>query len=436
MKTKILVSIFFFSLISIAGFSQSAFQKGYIIKNNNDTIYGYINNNKGGYLNSIRCIFKKNLISEAKDYEPFEIKAYRIENGRFYVSQTIETDQAQEKRFLECLVNGILDVYFLSGERFFVSKDNGPLIELIKEEKTYTVDGKKHKRVSKKYIGSLKVILKDSPEIQKKIDNINGLTSKALIKIAKDYHYEVCKDEECIVYQKEEESFPKLKFQFGPLMEYTFLEAKSASSSTLKSLTTHGGFAISNYLNFNEDQYFKINHASYGFFAKINLPFLDERIFISYEGAFSKWNINETTIFNGTEYVGYQGTLNTKLKRNLFQSSIILHYEIRTKKTISPVIQLGFYNVSYSNKEYSRSFLMTFGDTPIEDDHQTISTSVSKSNNGMLFGIGAISKLKRVNFYLNLRIKESFNGISDDETDFDLKNSTYFNINSGIQISL
>ena len=209
--------LFFISgllLYSGIGYGQKDYKPGYIITNNNDTVSGFINL-KSNYTNSRQCEFKKNIDQDPHTYLPFDIKGYRIENYKYYISKKVTLNDTTKKVFLEYLVNGIVDLYYLkelTSEYYFIEKDSTLYLlsndkeEITKKEKVFNYAGlseeyRTYSRNSNQYIGILTYLFLDSPGISKDISRTE-FSYKPLIKITKEYHNSVCKDYECIDYSK------------------------------------------------------------------------------------------------------------------------------------------------------------------------------------------------------------------------------------------
>ena len=64
------------------------FKNGYIITANQDTIYGYVNNNSY-YDNSQFCEFKTSKNDSVIKYTPKELFGYRFIDGKFYISKKL-----------------------------------------------------------------------------------------------------------------------------------------------------------------------------------------------------------------------------------------------------------------------------------------------------------------------------------------------------------
>lgn len=80
MTKKIFITIISI-IISFSAFSQNEYKKGFIIKNNNDTIYGYLKDRKissfGKLYKKIRFKNNKNVLFY-KNYSPYQISGYKI----------------------------------------------------------------------------------------------------------------------------------------------------------------------------------------------------------------------------------------------------------------------------------------------------------------------------------------------------------------------
>ena len=201
------------------------FQPGYIITNSNDTIYGFVNN-RSFIENSRTCEFKKDNNSEIIHYRPFEINAYRFNDGKFYVSKEVKIDSTKQKVFLEYLIKGKANFYYMRipmGDYYFLQKENDTTIFVLKSDEVYLrYDGTNNKWVfseektiqktfqSNIYIGTMKYIFRDAPQLYGKIEKTK-LDNKSLIALGQDYQKMVCQDENCIVYEKKTAS----KFALG-----------------------------------------------------------------------------------------------------------------------------------------------------------------------------------------------------------------------------
>jgi hypothetical protein len=187
-------------------FAQTDFRPGYIITNSNDTISGEIDY-RGDLLMAQRCTFKSS--EEIKtEYTPFDISAYRFTNGKYYVSRDLNGRSA----FLEYLIKGKVNVYYQrdqEGDHYYMDKEGVKLAEIPYKEEIRYKEGENHFDHSVYYLyqsivhkNFLALYLQDAPKLEPRIYNLEKPEHQNMIRLAKDYHNIVCKDETCIIYDK------------------------------------------------------------------------------------------------------------------------------------------------------------------------------------------------------------------------------------------
>lgn len=209
---KILITIFLLIVIKIS-FSQEDINSSFIIKNETDTIFGTIRLSP----NQEYCLFKRVDDMEFKKYFPNEIDAIKIKDEKYFVSkQVIEPKGDLKWYFLEYLVDGEIDLYIITSvARYFIEKDGMELIEINDNIKIHKkIDGKDYIIIDKKYLGYLRLYMSEAPELHSKINSMNALSQKKLVKLSVDYHNTVCKNYQCINYTKE---IPSITFKIETL---------------------------------------------------------------------------------------------------------------------------------------------------------------------------------------------------------------------------
>jgi hypothetical protein len=92
---------------------------------------------------------------------------------------------------------------FSDGERYFIEKDSLGLTELPYEEAVQTIDGQRFASPSTKHIGLLNYYLQDAPNIKGQIERVKKPNRDNLVKLAENYHNAVCKDEICLIYERQ-----------------------------------------------------------------------------------------------------------------------------------------------------------------------------------------------------------------------------------------
>ncbi len=111
---QLTIGIVFLLLSNKTVSGQNSYKSGYIVTNNNDTIYGLIKL-RSNYLNNRSCDFKKTEDDSPEQLSPSDIKAYKIEDSKFYISKMISLRDTNRVVFLEFLLDGIVNLYYYQG---------------------------------------------------------------------------------------------------------------------------------------------------------------------------------------------------------------------------------------------------------------------------------------------------------------------------------
>ncbi len=194
----LIVSICLVAANSLYG--QSEFRPGYIINPDQDTIYGQIKGNSEAR-NARTCVFRSGDDADQTRFSPDDIRAYRFTNGKYYVSTTVEEDGEKKQVFLEYLVNGMANLYYLkeeNSETYYIQKDGEDALAITD-------------------IRLLKATFSDCYEIQSTLDKAT-LSHKSLVSATVKYHDYVCDGEVCINYTREAS---RLWIEVGPVMGYS-----------------------------------------------------------------------------------------------------------------------------------------------------------------------------------------------------------------------
>lgn len=388
----------------VTAYAQAVFNKGYIINNNNDSVYGLIEI-KANKTNAKNCFYKNDQNSEVQIFSPGEIKGFRFEGNKYYVTRTVSLNDKEEQLFLEYLIDGIVDVYYYDDgdlDHFFIDDGGGKLVELKKSQKraeNYLGWGYIE---STQHIGILKYIFRESAEISKQAETVE-LNRKALVDIAHDYHNEVCKDEACIIYEKEKPHLENL--HFGLVVG---LNAITAAPYKLKFET---------YYLKNSD-FGTTWSPSVGFFVNYNFLAVNAHMFFYYQGTLSKMSLKSSHIYENA------GVWLTELsyERTCFNSIALFKYELSSENKVRPNLHVGgFINLALQH-EYRRntlphSYLWNEGEQPF-----------SGADCGPAAGVGFIADLNGKNaliidltYQRGLTLANNLRG-------------NYFSLNIGLQL--
>jgi hypothetical protein len=329
--------LFVFILILLVSFSslygQKKYRPGYIITNDYDTVRGLINL-RSNHQNSLTCRFRGDNDRNPVDYSPSDIKGFRIENSKFYLSKNVVIDSASKRVFLEYLVRGIVNLYYLkdlNGEYFFVEKE-GKLVPLTNKESIVTIAKsddntgindhvRSYSVNSGQYKGALRYLFQESPAVMEKIPNTE-FNYKALVGITKDYHNSVCKDYKCIDYFKSTRS----ELSIEP---YTGLMASRMELRTSKDFAT----------NLMPLAGFQLRYKSYKGFSMWSL----------FTGLSYSHNNFQGDYDNGLFEYPTTYTLNTKYSVLRLPLGIERCF---TMNRIQPLLSLSYENIFILNPEY------------------------------------------------------------------------------------
>jgi len=243
-KTFIFCLVLLF--ISITTNAQRDFRSGYIILSSGDTLRGEIDFARDARM-SQSCLFRIDKNVAPRNYSPDEIKAYRLDDGRYFISENIP---GRGRIFLEYLVDGKLNIYHdadLRNEYYYVRKEGDSIRELKKGGRIKEVDGVQYKLPPLEAQGLLSALTNDAPQFQSRIRNIKSLDQRYLVSLAVDYHNAVCNDQKCMVFEK---TLPPVRISVQPYFGYSI--------------------------------YFPVSKVAYeyGGFVHISLPLQNERMYV------------------------------------------------------------------------------------------------------------------------------------------------------------
>jgi hypothetical protein len=247
--------LFLFLLVTVPFtiFAQNDFRPGFIVNNIGEKKTGLIEY-RGEYFLYSECYFKANKTDTANIYSPNKISSYGFDDGRLFVTKKIILDEGEMNVFLEYLLDGELDVYkykYKNTDQYFIDKKGEGLRRLPYIEDNVYINGKSYKKRSNYHIGLLKLYLKETPDLYKKIEKIQKPNDNNLVKLAEEYHDLTCETGECINYTKVK------SFQIIPEMNAGIINLNT--SDTLNNKNSLFGFQIHfNLPSINDKLYFTI----------------------------------------------------------------------------------------------------------------------------------------------------------------------------------
>lgn len=393
--------------------AQSDFRKGYIVKNNLDTLYGLIDY-RGTKASATKCLFRQTAESSIQEFTPQEVKSFRFVNSRFYVSRQVKSGDSSEQLFLEYVIDGIVDFYYYyddAGEHFLIEDPDGRLTELKNDKKEIFVDNQRYLRESKEYVGVLKAILKDSPSTTKKAER-TSFNRKALTKLVEDYHVRLGKESD---FQTYEVDIPMAKGVFGLVL-----------SMNGTSISQSGDFPLEYY--YLDGSKFKGKvYPSIGLFYKKGLPIISEKVFFLYEGTYSRASLSSSNDYNqGTSTLVWHNDITISLSS--FNNLLAFRYEYPTG-SIRPTLQFGGFASYIFQTDYTRKVEVILLDELPYFSEEHHDNPLSKLDFGLSIGAGLKGfYLGGRELYLDFRFQKGFGLIEG-------LSSHTFSANLGFQLS-
>ena len=206
---KITICIILFCVNIVSMHAQSNYEQGYIITNNQDTIYCLIDY-RTDFMNGKICRFKINSSDKEQVYYPGDIAGFRyINSGKFYITKTISINNAPQTVFLEYLIQGMMNLYFYKDDDsdfigYYIFEDeNGTLYNISKQADKYVTkeSGATILRKDNQYRADLNFVFGDIEQIATKLPKAN-FDHKAMIDFTKNYHNLKCTtNEDCIEFE-------------------------------------------------------------------------------------------------------------------------------------------------------------------------------------------------------------------------------------------
>lgn len=391
MRMKLFLSIVIIFLPNLL-VAQQNFIPGFIITMDEDTIHGLIDS-RGAMRNAMNCSFRKDKSDQITKYLPVDIKAYGFTDGKYYVSRDIFLRNDTITVFLEYLINGKVDIYYYrdaNDDFYFIEKDNVSLTELDNKNKIVKIDGKDYVKTNNSFRGVLKYAFAESPQIQKRADNIT-LNHNNLIEITKDYHTDVCNDEECIIFERKKN---RIRFGLQPIISidyYSFHGVKGTIEEIFPEET--------NYMVLPDEFYLKSDlDYSLGLVGFVNLPFINENLSLNLQGKFGRYDLSSygSVESQNSPIQNY----NISTSGNMISGNLYLSYTF-PKGKIRPVFLLGL----------SYNYAVKTNDIEVINHYISGQVVTFQSGSTNAFSLSYIGTIMGAGFEIPLNKKYSFNTV-------------------------
>lgn len=360
-------------------FSQENYIPGYVIKNNSDTLFGFVDYRN--WKNNPDLIkFKTNIEKDPISFMPTDIAEFKVKD-EIYVSgfintevTPIQTDKLKvdpkikikvDTTFLQTLFRGKKSLYYYKnsdGKENFYIKQNDGFDLLIYKKYLKKQDGKDVVTENKKYLGQLTLYLNDCPTINSKLEN-TSYKQKSLLKLFQ-YYYECSSSD--IYFQKEIES---IHAEFGVLAGVTITSLEFGSDAFPYLVNA---------------EYNSSNSFSAGLFLNLILP-RNQR----------KWSINNEILYSTYKVMGsYEenefGNQNSLITTEIGYSYLKINNLVRFKYPVDNLflflnggISNGF-SISETNYKKEESRFRTKESVALNDTR--------KYEQGLILGSGVMYK--------------------------------------------
>lgn len=365
-------SLFSILLIALTGISygQKDLQAGYIIKNDGQEVHGKIDI-QSNVSNSKSCLFQNKEQGTLESYGPHDIKGYKT-TTKYYVSREIEIDSVKQTVFLEYLVDGIVDLFYLkeqTNEYYFVEKDS-KIYQLENNALSVFIEGdgiekgdKAYVKTSNRYKGTLNYLFSDAQGFSNRISQA-PFHYRSLINLTKDYHNAVCNEYECIDYTRSSTQGMTLEISGGLIHSQMNLKTSETSVTNFRP-------ALTAQLRF--------------------VPLKNKTHWIFLIGLSYSTNEFHGLFINDLYYASRNDTFNLNEKYTIIRLPLNIQYEFGSKK-IQPVIFAGYSACLYLGAEYAAYYHSGNVDAPQNSD-------LRKFQHGFNGGLGIKYNLKNSNYF-------------------------------------
>lgn len=403
------------------------FLPGYVITLSGDSLSGTILY-KGNHSKNNICIFRpEGQVSEIR-YSPEELKMYQYYNDKCYVPLTVSIGEKEQTVFVEYLLNGIVSIYYYGySSQYFIKDENGMILPLTDEEIEVNVKGHSYKARSKKYLGILKLAFKnDFTTVMELEKGKIKLEQADLISIGKQYHDAVCKEWECVVYDKDYDSVKKQErfFLFQRLALGVFSGLNYNFVPFSEGLVYENERFVVEATDVHTVQSF---YPSIGLFVNYNLFFIHPKLDLRYE--FSHNQQNSTTSLNyisgKTDFVNRHYDYELTMKKKYLNNTLLLKYNFKRISEYDVYVQ-GGYTLSYLfNHTYQRSGEYTYyGNNYVHQGINTpdINLHDMKLEHRIVLGLGCSRKIKSLYLFGDVRYQTCFAKTAANEKDISATN--------------
>lgn len=210
-KRILVILIFLLVAVSMATYAQHNYKEGWLVTNEKDTLYGYINDG-GDIKNSKFCVFKNDKHGNEERYYPQDILSYRMNGDKYYVSRKLDASSLNRNCFMEVLIAGEVNLlyYYKNAELlYYLEMENGRTVGLKNLEysagEPYSdylpVNWNAYVPGTVVYKDSLFLLFREYPALLNQLHLIE-YDHQSLINLTREYLDLTCSGKPCLTYTK------------------------------------------------------------------------------------------------------------------------------------------------------------------------------------------------------------------------------------------
>lgn len=368
MKKLFILISFLLAIIASHAFAQSDFRDGYIINQQNDSVFGKVDY-RLDTKNYQLCRFKND--NQITEYSPEQIKGYGYINDKYFSSSIIDGS------FVEVLINGKMSLY-RQGAIFYVQKQGQKLQELETKDKKVSTQYKEYRKEDDTWKGILIYLMSDCMKNSTSLLARAHLTERELTQLVTKYNK--CQGTDYTVYKEDK---PWTKVVIGGAVGMTYSTPKTTYHMDMYS--------------YMEKSYTSLD-PSLGFVLDFSSPRITEKLSLQPEVHISKSSYAGSVTLNtvaATEYYDTQIDLTT------LSLPISLKYSL-PKRKYSGYLQGGFnldYHIQAKTKLTTEKAWLDNTVTTTESK----AFDVNKKQGGFWGGIGFLKTFTHFDGSLNIR---------------------------------
>jgi hypothetical protein len=368
MKKIFILNLFVIVFAMPQVMAQTDFRDGYIINQQNDTVFGKVDY-RLDTKNYQLCRFKKD--DQVTEYSPEQINGYGYSNDKYFSSSVIDNS------FAEVLIKGEMSL-FRQGAKFYVRKQGEKLLELETKDKKMIAQNKVYQKEDETWKGVLIYLMSDCMKNASSLLTRAHLTERELTQLV--IKYNKCQGTDFTVYKEDK---PWTKLVIGAAVGAAYTTPKTTYHMDMYS--------------YIKDSYSSIN-PTLGFVMDFSSPRITEKLSLQPEIYITKSSYSG---YVQLKTVAATENYDTQIDLTTLSIPISLKYSL-PKRKYSGYLQGGFnfdYHLNAETKLVTEKIWLDNTSTTTESK----AFDVNKKQGGFWGGIGFLRSFAHFDGSLNIR---------------------------------